>query len=61
MDDLKRDTIETSRAGFKMAMEISAYSLLAVCQRGPRSLGRRRGDRHDDLLRRREVRCRATT
>ncbi len=30
MDDLKRDTIETSREGFKMAMEISAYSLLAV-------------------------------
>src|SRR5437868_3402451 len=26
-DDLKRDTIETSRAGFKLAMEISAYSL----------------------------------
>jgi enoyl-[acyl-carrier protein] reductase I len=31
MEDLKRDTIETSRAGFLMAMEISAYSLLAVC------------------------------
>jgi len=30
LDDLKRDTIETSRAGFLMAMEISAYSLLAV-------------------------------
>lgn len=30
MDDLRRDTIETSRDGFKMAMEISAYSLLAV-------------------------------
>ena len=30
MDDLKRDTIETSREGFKLAMEISAYSLLAV-------------------------------
>lgn len=30
MDDLRRDTIETSREGFKMAMEISAYSLLAV-------------------------------
>jgi len=29
-DDLNRDTIETSRAGFKMAMEISAYSLIAV-------------------------------
>ena len=29
-DDLKRDTVETSRDGFKMAMEISAYSLLAV-------------------------------
>jgi enoyl-[acyl-carrier protein] reductase I len=30
LDDLRRDTIETSREGFKMAMEISAYSLIAV-------------------------------
>jgi len=30
LDDLRRDTIETSRDGFKLAMEISAYSLLAV-------------------------------
>lgn len=30
-DDLQRKTIETSRDGFKMAMEISAYSLIAVC------------------------------
>ena len=30
LEDLRRDTIETSRDGFKMAMEISAYSLLAV-------------------------------
>lgn len=30
LDDLKRDTVETSRDGFKLAMEISAYSLLAV-------------------------------
>jgi enoyl-[acyl-carrier protein] reductase I len=30
MDDLKRDTVETSREGFKLAMEVSAYSLLAV-------------------------------
>ena len=29
-DDLNRDTVETSREGFKMAMEISAYSLIAV-------------------------------
>jgi enoyl-[acyl-carrier protein] reductase I len=29
-DDLKRDTVETSRAGFKLAMEISAYSLIAI-------------------------------
>ena len=28
--DLNRDTVETSRDGFKMAMEISAYSLIAV-------------------------------
>ena len=31
LDDLKRDTIETSRDGFKMAMEISVHSLMAVC------------------------------
>jgi enoyl-[acyl-carrier protein] reductase I len=31
LDDLNRDTIETSREGFKLAMEISAYSLIAVC------------------------------
>jgi enoyl-[acyl-carrier protein] reductase I len=29
-DDLKRDTVETSRDGFKLAMEISAYSLIAL-------------------------------
>jgi len=32
MDDLKRDTIDTSRDGFKMAMEISAFSLIAVAR-----------------------------
>ncbi len=30
LDDLKRDTIDTSRAGFMTAMEISAFSLIAV-------------------------------
>ncbi|QGJ71243.1 Enoyl-[acyl-carrier-protein] reductase [NADH] [Planctomycetales bacterium 10988] len=30
MDDLKGDTIDTSREGFKTAMEISCYSLIAV-------------------------------
>lgn len=30
LDDLRKDTVETSREGFKLAMEISAYSLLAV-------------------------------
>jgi enoyl-[acyl-carrier protein] reductase I len=30
-DDLGRDTIETSRDGFKLAMDVSVYSLLAVC------------------------------
>lgn len=29
-DDLNRATVETSRAGFKLAMDISAYSLIAV-------------------------------
>ena len=36
LDDLKRDTIETSRDGFKMAMEISAYSLMAVANAAKR-------------------------
>lgn len=31
LEDLKRETIATSREGFKLAMDISAYSLLAVC------------------------------
>ena len=30
-DDLQRDTVETSRSGFSMAMDISVYSLIAVC------------------------------
>lgn len=30
LDDLKKDTVATSRDGFKLAMEISAYSLLAI-------------------------------
>ena len=30
LEDLRRETIATSREGFKLAMEISAYSLLAV-------------------------------
>ena len=30
-DDLQRDTIETSRSGFALAMDISVYSLIAVC------------------------------
>ena len=29
-DDLKRDTVDTSRDGFKLAMDISVYSLIAV-------------------------------
>lgn len=31
-NDLDRDTVETSREGFKLAMDISAYSLIAVCK-----------------------------
>lgn len=31
-DDLKGETIATSRHGFKLAMEISAYSLIALAQ-----------------------------
>lgn len=32
MDDLKVDTVDTSRDGFLLAMEISAYSLVAVAR-----------------------------
>jgi enoyl-[acyl-carrier protein] reductase I len=31
LKDLQNDTIQTSREGFKLAMDISAYSLIAVC------------------------------
>ena len=31
-DDLAKPTIQTSREGFKLAMDISAYSLLAMCR-----------------------------
>jgi enoyl-[acyl-carrier protein] reductase I len=30
-DDLTRDTVETSRSGFRLAMDVSVYSLIAVC------------------------------
>lgn len=30
-DDLARDTIETSRKGFALAMDVSVYSLIAIC------------------------------
>ncbi|MCF7961544.1 MAG: enoyl-ACP reductase [Pirellula sp.] len=29
-DDLSRETVETSRAGFKLAMDVSVYSLISV-------------------------------
>jgi enoyl-[acyl-carrier protein] reductase I len=32
LEDLKCDTVRSSRAGFKVAMEISAYSLIGVTQ-----------------------------
>ena len=31
-DDLQGETIQTSRAGFKLAMDISVYSFMAVCR-----------------------------
>jgi len=37
-DDLKGDTIATSRAGFKLAMEISAFSLIALANAAQRVL-----------------------
>lgn len=30
-EDLQRETVDTSRAGFKMAMDISVFSFIAVC------------------------------
>lgn len=32
LEDLNRDTIDTSRDGFALAMDISAYSLIACCR-----------------------------
>jgi enoyl-[acyl-carrier protein] reductase I len=39
-EDLKNDTIGTSRAGFKLAMEISAYSLIALANAAKEILGK---------------------
>jgi enoyl-[acyl-carrier protein] reductase I len=39
--DLARGTVETSRDGFRMAMEISAYSLIAVTNAAKEILSRR--------------------
>ncbi|MEX2176572.1 MAG: enoyl-ACP reductase [Pirellulaceae bacterium] len=39
LDDLRKETIATSRDGFKLAMEISAYSLLAVVNAAKESFG----------------------
>ena len=51
-DDLKRDTIETSRAGFKLAMEISAYSLIALATRTcSRRSGRKAMSSTSDVVR----------
>ena len=57
-DDLSRPTVETSRDGFKLAMDISAYSLIAVANAAKDMIRPAFGDRHDDLFRRREVRAR---
>ena len=54
LDDLKRDTVETSRDGFKLAMEISVYSLMAVANAARTILNDRGHDRDDDLFRRRK-------
>jgi enoyl-[acyl-carrier protein] reductase I len=39
--DLQRDTIKTSRGGFKLAMEVSVYSLIAVANGARRVLNDR--------------------
>jgi enoyl-[acyl-carrier protein] reductase I len=50
LDDLKRDTIATSRDGFKLAMEISAYSLLAVCNAAKGILKPAVLDKHKEVV-----------
>ncbi len=40
-DDLQRDTIETSREGFKMAMDISVYSFIAVANAAKNLMSKR--------------------
>ncbi|MEQ8211200.1 MAG: enoyl-ACP reductase [Lacipirellulaceae bacterium] len=37
-EDLKKDTVATSREGFKLAMEISAYSLMALANHAREAL-----------------------
>jgi enoyl-[acyl-carrier protein] reductase I len=41
LEDLKRDTVETSREGFRVAMETSAYSLIAVANAARRVMNDR--------------------
>jgi enoyl-[acyl-carrier protein] reductase I len=39
--DLQRPTVETSREGFKLAMEISAYSLISITNAAKRHMSKR--------------------
>ena len=39
--DLNRDTVKTSRAGFKLAMDVSVYSLIAVANAASHVLSKR--------------------
>ncbi len=53
-DELKGDFVNTTREGFRMALDVSVYSLIAVARRHAAD-GRWRLDYHDDLLRLGEV------
>ena len=56
-DDLKGDTIDTSRAGFKLAMEISAYSLIALAKHARPLLNENASILDAHVLRRRAARA----
>ena len=54
-NDLAGDTVDTSREGFKLAMDVSVYTLLACTAAAKPYMAPGGGDCNHDVLRRRKV------
>jgi len=54
-DELKNDFVQTTREGFRIALDVSCYSLIAVSPRAGSADDRWRQYRHADVLRRERV------